>query len=312
MRITVQQPSPVASVWRAASSLRALSALLCAALLCSASWAQPGPIRVDRYDDADDYLPSAQRRNSSKLRLFLQQQDGETLFKVLTPRNVTVDVVARIPDGATMGVVFLIGGTGVLSIVNDRLDRSFSFQTRTRDRWWSHRFATFLVDAPSDRLDKAGIEDPVWRAGAEHNADLQAVIQAIGERFKGPLAVHGHSNGAMSIANIARFKPPQVKAYVYSSASHYQRATTLIYDVEHPAPVLFVQHRKDACVSSRSSVFDGLEKAVKAPRKQTLWIDGGVDPFSGACGPFAAHSFVGVESETIDQTAPLLRDMLSQ
>jgi hypothetical protein len=76
------------------------------------------PINVNRFDDADEFLPKAEQRNKNKIRLFLRQQDEETLFKVNSPRNVTVDVISNIPANAEYGVVFLLGGTSVLSIVN--------------------------------------------------------------------------------------------------------------------------------------------------------------------------------------------------
>jgi len=270
------------------------------------------PIRVDRYDDADDYLPEMERKNTSGIRLFLRQQEGENLVKVLSPRNVTVDVIERIPESADFGVVFLLGGTSVLSIQNEKLDRSFSFHSRSRDYWWEQKAATFLVDAPSDRLDKAGIEDARWRSGRDHQVDLKAVLDSIALRFKGPLVVHGHSNGALSVANIAALNHPAVRAFVYSSGSHYKRPTTIIYDTAHQAPVIFVQHKNDTCRVSATEVFEQFTERVKAPSKTVLVVDGGVAAMSGACGGFAPHSFVGMEREVINQQIPLIRQALAQ
>lgn len=266
---------------------------------------------VERYDDADEYLPKAESRNATGLRLFLRQQEGEELFKVTTPRNVTVDVVARIPQGAEHGVVFLLGGTSVLSIVNDKLDRSFSFQPRSRDAWWAQGFATFLVDAPSDRLGREGIQDTVWRSRGEHLQDLQAVLAAVSERFKGPLVLHGHSNGTASVANAAQLKLPNVKAYLYSGASHLNQGVQLVHQVEHTAPVLFVQHKNDTCASSNYASFAILERSVHAPEKKTLLVGGGIAPMSGACGPFASHSFVGQEAQTVSDAIVILKEMMN-
>lgn len=266
---------------------------------------------VERYDDADEYLPKAERNNASGIRLFLRQQEGEELFKVTTPRNVTVDVVARIPPGATYGVVFLLGGSSVLSIVNDKLDRSFSFQPRSRDAWWAQGFATFLVDAPSDRLGPEGISDQLWRVRGEHQQDLQAVLAAVSEKFSGPLVLHGHSNGTASVANAAQLKLPNVKAYMYSGASHLIPGAQLVYQVEHTAPVLFVQHKQDTCASSNTASFSNLERSVHAPAKKTLMVEGGIAPMSGACGPFSPHSFVGQEAQTINDATVILKGMMA-
>jgi hypothetical protein len=280
--------------------------LLCALVLLGFT-ANAEPIQVPRYDDADDFLPAMEKKNANRIRLFLKQQPGEELFKVLTPRNVTVDVISQIPANAEFGVVFLLGGTSVLSIQNEKLDRSFSFQPRSRDYWWEHKVATFVVDAPSDKLDKQGITDARWRAGQDHRTDLKAVLDAISGRFKGPIVVHGHSNGALSVANAAMLNHDSVKAYVYSSGSHYKRPTTIIYDTVHTKPVIFVQHKADTCNVSTTAAFDEFVEKVKAPRKYPLLVDGGVEPMSGVCGAFAPHSFSGMEMIVINQQIPLIR-----
>jgi hypothetical protein len=280
----------------------------CLTFFCLALSAQP--IQVPRYDDADEYLPQAERRNKSGIRLFLRQQEGEELVRVASPRNVTVDVIARMPPDAEMGVVFFLGGTSVLSIVNERLDRSFSFQPRSRDAWWQQRFATFLVDAPSDRLGKAGIEDAVWRTGTDHARDLQAVLDEIARRFKGRLVLHGHSNGAVSLSTAAQLHHPQVRAYMMSGAAHQQPGGERIQQVEYTAPVLLVQHRNDTCRVSSHAAFEAWQSRIRAPLKKVLLVEGGIEAMSGPCGPFAAHSFVGQEATTIQDAIGLLKSMI--
>jgi len=49
---------------------------------------------------------------------------------------------------------------------------------------------------------------------------------------------------------------------------------------------------------------------VKASAKQLLWIEGGIDPLSGACEPFAAHSFFGVEKLAVDTLATEWRKVM--
>jgi hypothetical protein len=284
--------------------------LLLQASICPAQSGIPSPIQVPRYDDADDYLPAAQARNKDKIRLLLPQQPGEELFKVPTPRNVTVDVIAFLPNDADAAVVLLVGGTSVHSIVNDKLDRSFSFRPRSRDHWWANRFATFLVDAPSDRLGKDGIQDLRWRAGPEHQADLKAVLDAIGRRFPGKLVIQGHSNGAVSSAAIAGLNDPRVGAYAYSSPAHVRTGTNILPEVAHGAPVILLQHRRDTCPASKASDAGEFLRWIRTPAARVLWIDGGVEPMSGPCGPFGAHSFVGVEKQAVDALAAELRKLL--
>lgn len=267
------------------------------------------PVQVERYDDANEYLPIAQSRNRDKVRLFLRQQDNETLFKAASPRNVTVNVVAHVPANAKYGVVMLLGGTGVLSIAGDKLDRSFSFQPRSRDHWWSHNVATFLVDAPSDRLGRDGIGDAFWRGGADHRTDLAAVLDAIGKRYPGPLVIHGHSLGAFSTANLATLQNTNVKAFVYTGAAHDQRNTGILGEAEHKAPVIVVQHRDDTCRSSNTRRLNAFTDKLRAPAKAVIVVDGGSDALSGVCGPFAPHSFFGMEKRVIDRIAGELGKM---
>jgi len=268
------------------------------------------PIKVNRFDDADDFLPKAEQRNKNKIRLFLRQQDEETLFKVTSPRNVTIDVISNVPANAEYGVIFLLGGTSVLSIVNERLDRSFSFQPRSRDYWWKNKFATFLVDAPSDHLDKNGIGDTLWRTGKDHQADLQAVVLEIEKRFKMPLVIHGHSNGAISNANIAQLKIPSVKAFIYSGSAFMGRGADILSRVEHTTPVLIIHHRSDRCSFSPSNGVANFVERLISPEKVTLWVEGGVDAMSGDCGPFAPHSFIGREEATINLAAEQIKQWL--
>jgi hypothetical protein len=271
------------------------------------------PVRVDRYDDADEFLPQAERRNRDSVRLFLRQQESEEVFEVITPRNVAVSVVARVPKDlkdARFAVVMLLGGTSVLSISNGRLDRSFSFQTRSRDHWWPHGAATFVVDAPSDRLDRAGIQDPFWRAGIEHRADLGAVLDAIRLRFPGPLVIHGHSQGAVSAANLASLAPAGVVAYVYSGAAHDQNGAEVLVTTEHGAPVIVVQHRDDSCVVSRTRRLSLFTDRLRATDRKILLFEGGSGAISGACGPFSPHSFFGIEKQVIDSVAAQVGSLL--
>lgn len=268
------------------------------------------PIQVPRYDDADEYLPSAQKRNKENARLFLQQQPGEELFKVASPRNVLVDVVANAPKDADFGVVILLGGSGVLSIVNERLDRSFSFQPRTRDYWWANKMATFIVDAPSDRLGKDGISDVSWRAGPEHRTDLKAVLDEVSKRFAGPLVVFGHSNGAHSLGNLAGLSIPNVKAYLFSSPAHFKAGSAALNQVQYKLPTLVFAHRKDACGSAPAREVEGFFAGLKADQKKLIWMEGGFDPISGACGPFAPHSYFGIEKQTIDAMASEIRKVV--
>lgn len=160
-------------------------------------------ITVPRYDDADEFLPAAERRNVEGVKLVLKQQLGEETFTAVSERSVSIKIVSKIPDGAKAGVVLFVGGSSVLSMGNDgKLDRSFSFTSRSREFYWPLGYATFLVDAPSDHLDREGLT-PQFRNTPEFAKDIQAVIALISTKFNKPLYAVGHSNGAAAVAALA-------------------------------------------------------------------------------------------------------------
>ena len=155
------------------------------ALVALAAGAQDRALNsVPRYDDADEFLPPAEKKNVEGVRLFLRQQPDEETLTAISDRNVSIKIIARIPEGANSGVILFAGSTSVLSIgPDDKLDRSFTYVSRSRDYWWSRGFATFLVDAPSDHLDREGLTS-YFRTTKEFAADMRAVIGLIAKKFR--------------------------------------------------------------------------------------------------------------------------------
>lgn len=256
---------------------------------------------VPRYDDADDYLPAAEKRNVSGVKLFLRQQPGEETLTAVSDRGVSIKIVAKVPDNAKAGVVLFLGGTSVLSFgANDKLDRSFNFTSRSREYYWSLGYATFLVDAPSDRLDKAGLT-PKFRSSPEFATDLRAVIGLISTKFKKPLHAVGHSNGAIAVAALASMPELPIMSYSLVGPAHTQiPGLELVAKAKYAKPVFIIENTKDECIVSSAGSIDGLSKQIVAPRVTVSWIEGGKPPISGPCGPFAFHSFFGVEQVAIE------------
>jgi hypothetical protein len=263
---------------------------------------------VPRYDDADEYLPQAVKRNREGARLFLRQIPEEVTLTATSDRNVSIKIIARIPDDAKIGVILLVGGTSVLSIgPDDKLDRSFNYTSRSRDFWWSQGIATFLVDAPSDHLDKDGVS-PKFRATADFSTDMRAVIKLIAGKFDKPLHAIGHSNGAIAIAAVASLNEPAISSYVLVSPAYMALGGgEKITQVKYGKPVLIVEHRQDTCTASPASSVDRLAKSISAPEVNVVWLEGGMVPISGPCGPFSYHSFFGTEQLAVEATARRLR-----
>jgi hypothetical protein len=268
---------------------------------CVSGFAQQNPLNtVPRYDDADEYLPKAEARNSDKVRLFLKQQPNEETLTAISDRNVSIKVIANISPDATKGVVLFVGGSSVLSIgTDDKLDRSFNYTSRSRDYWWKLGFATFLVDAPSDRLDKDGI-NTAFRTSPEFAADMRAVFSTIEKKFDKPLFAVGHSRGAVAVAALAAMPDIPVASYILVSPVYRKSpGSELVSSVKYAKPVVIVENTKDGCDESAASGIADLPKRISAPSVKMIWIDGGKSPIGGYCGPFGFHSFFGFEQETV-------------
>jgi pimeloyl-ACP methyl ester carboxylesterase len=261
-------------------------------------------ITVPRYDDADEYLPEAERKNVDGVRLFLKQQPGEETWTAISERRVSVKVIAHIPEAAKAGVIIFPGGTGQLSMTADgRLDRSFNFSGRSRSYYWPLGLATFLVDAPSDHLDKTGITAK-FRASPEFANDIRAVINMISQKFDKPLHAVGHSNGAIAVATIAAMHNLPISSYTLMGPNY--GSTDTVANTNYTKPVFIVENTEDTCKLSSAAGIDALSKSINAPSMKVSWVDGGKNILGGPCGPFSRHSFVGVEDLAVQAVAASL------
>ncbi len=257
-------------------------------------------IQVQRYEDADEYLPAAERKNADGVRLYLRQQPGEETMTAISDRNVSIKVIAMIPDAAKAGVILFPGGSAQLSMnADDRLDRSFSFVSRSRDYYWSHGIATFLVDAPSDHVDRVGLT-PAFRSTHEFAMDIRAVIAMIATKFNRPLHLVGHSLGAISVANAATMPDLPVASYTLVSPVYwYSDGSRLVTDTKYTKPVQIVENKDDACKSSHASGIEKLAKEISAPSIKVSWVIGGKNELGPPCSPFSRHSFIGAEDAAV-------------
>ena len=229
-------------------------------------------IQVQRYEDADEYLPAAERKNADGVRLYLRQQPGEETMTAISDRNVSIKVIAMIPDAAKAGVILFPGGSAQLSMnADDRLDRSFSFVSRSRDYYWSHGIATFLVDAPSDHVDRVGLT-PAFRSTHEFAMDIRAATMP-----------------DLPVASYTLVSP----VYWYSDGSR------LVTDTKYTKPVQIVENKDDACKSSHASGIEKLAKEISAPSIKVSWVIGGKNELGPPCSPFSRHSFIGAEDAAV-------------
>lgn len=212
---------------------------------------------------------------------------------------------------ASMGAVkpqaaalLLIGGGGGIRLrMEDGQIRfgSQNFLPRSRREFIAEGILPVILDNPSDHQSGAGISDE-FRAGAEHTADLRAVIAEVQRRYPGlPVFLVGTSRSSISAAHQARALGSELAGAVLSSSLFWQRQQPVLSAFDFRSvkiPLLFVHHREDACQSTpyRDAARLGNAYALVS-------VKGGKPPETGPCDPLAPHGFYGKEAETVGAIA---------
>jgi predicted alpha/beta-hydrolase family hydrolase len=123
------------------------------------------------------------------------------------------------------------------------------------------------------------------------------------QHIAAPIFIIGTSRGTISAVNIAASMEPGAIAGVAltSSLMAPSRKFNAIDDdqlVHVRVPALVVHHRNDRCGVTRPADVPQLMDGLKAaPRKDLVWIEGGLPPKSGPCDGKSAHGYFGVETE---------------
>lgn len=145
-------------------------------------------------------------------------------------------------------VILFAGGNGDLGL--DGKPRLTNFLVRSRELFVAHDFLVAVVDAPSDRKGTTGMLGG-FRAGAEHTADIDAVIAYLRKRADVPVWLAGTSRGTESATSVAiHAKHPVAGVVLTSSMSEPNSNGTAVTQMaldRIQTPVLVVAHRDDGC-----------------------------------------------------------------
>jgi Serine aminopeptidase, S33 len=215
--------------------------------------------------------------------------------------------IASLPQNPQAIALMFPGASGVIRLREDKGQIKFgpnNFLVRSRGEFVKGGVITVIVDAPSDRQN-GGMSDE-FRLGADHLADISAVVADIGKRFPGlPIFLVGTSRGTISAAALGARFGPGLSGMVLTSTMF--RAAGVRSNEPGPGlsrfdfatikvPVLFVHHVSDQCGSTPYG--DAARLADKYP---LISVFGGHAPESGPCDPFSAHGYFGKESEAVEQ-----------
>ncbi len=226
----------------------------------------------------------------------LQTRPGvtETYFLASAPKN---------PQAIA---VLFPGGGGWIKIRTEKGQPRFggdNFLVRVRAEFVRRGIVAAIVDAPSDQQSGEGMDD-VFRLGAEHFADISAVVADVKRRFPDkPVFLIGTSRGTISAAALGARFGDQIAGVVLTStlfsragSSPSKQGLSKFDFATIKVPLLFVHHVSDQCQFTQYA--DAQRQAAKYP---LITVTGGETPKSGPCDPYAQHGFYGKESETVEE-----------
>jgi len=200
-------------------------------------------------------------------------------------------------------VISFVGGEGAVNLVKRSADHppSFgpaaNFLVRIRNQMTDADTADAIVDSPSDKLPQGMTDD--FRLGADHLADIRALLADLGRRFPNTkIYLMGHSRGTVSAAALAAKLGPEVQGVILASTITKQdkqgRALSTFDFKTIKIPVLLVHHREDGCTPNPYYNVERLSKSFAL-----ISVRGGDPPQSGPCDSQSPHGYFGRDAAVV-------------
>ncbi|CAB3747899.1 hypothetical protein [Paraburkholderia humisilvae] len=239
------------------------------------------------------------------LMLANRARAGEQIVQVALDGGASIRYLLTQKDGSTPQwvLVMFAGSEGKLDLrTNDDgspyMREKNNFLVRTRTLFADERFATALVDAPSDQ--PGGYSD-AFRASARHAQDVARVAADLHTRIPAAkLVLIGTSRGTISSAFVGRALPDTWDAVVHTStltSPARGQATPLIgFDYGAiSARQLFVHHVDDTCFLCS---FAAAERIAQTGGYALIAVHGG-EVLSGPCEALSHHGFYGKDEAVV-------------
>jgi hypothetical protein len=237
-------------------------------------------------------------------------QVRESMKTVESRPGVTQPFLLVEPDGAPVASVILFtGGDGVLGFKGaGPFPRGGNFVVRNRKAFAAHGLLVAVIEVPSDHAAGYGR----FRMTDGHARDVAAVIAALRQQAPVPVWLVGTSRGTVSVVNAAaRLETGGPDGVVISSSiTRPSRQTETVFDAgldEVRVPILVVHHEYDACFVTPGADARPLFGRVRAARKELRLFQGGAGGGEGACGPFAAHGYFGIDDDVVTAIADWIK-----
>lgn len=232
----------------------------------------------------------------------------EIAVTIPTRGSVTESFTFESPAQPVAALVLLPGGEGFIG-VSDKggqaaVARPGNFLIRTRNMYVAAGMAIAALDVPSDQ--RGGI-DEAFRESADNATDIAAVVAWLRQKVKAPVWLVGTSMGTISATNAAVRLGNKIDGLVLTSsvsaAGRRRGPSNGVLDLDLKAiavPALVMASAHDACPVSPPGNADVIaQRMTQSPRKAVKFIEGGSEPKSDACQPFAYHGYYGVEDKAV-------------
>lgn len=236
-----------------------------------------------------------------------------------TRQGVKQKFILMKPKEPVASVILFAGGHGNLNLssflgsVNIGWSEN-NFLVRTRKLFFDKGFVVAVVDAPSDRKGKDGMEYG-FRNSPDHVTDIDKVITYLRKVADVPVWLIGTSRGTESAAYIAIHSTQNPDGLVLTSIMTVENmrgmAVTDMKLGEITIPVLIVAHESDECMFTPAIYSKVIKEKLTGARTVELkHFQGGSRPRSGPCAPLSYHGFYGIEKEVINFIAEFIKKNL--
>ncbi|WP_331598306.1 hypothetical protein [Paraburkholderia sp.] len=229
---------------------------------------------------------------------------GEQVINVPLADNASIAYLLTQKDGSKPDWILVMfpGGDGDLQLAQTgdgtvHLREKNNFLVRARSLLVDERFATAIVDAPSDQ--PGGYSD-AFRASPRHAQDIARIAADLRMRFPAAeLVLIGTSRGTISSAFVGRALPDTWDAVIHTSTLSSPargQATPLIgfnYG-EIRARQLFVHHVDDACFLCSFSA----AQRIANDGHDLIAVSGG-SASGNPCKAMAHHGFYGQDEAVV-------------
>jgi serine aminopeptidase S33 family len=232
---------------------------------------------------------------------------GQEIVALATRPQVTQSYfLAKVPTNPQAAALLFPGAAINLRRENDEIKFApNNILVRGRGEFIERDVIAALIDTPTEAQSGAAREQE-FRLGADHVADVAAVVRDLKRRFPGmPLFLIGNSMGTLSAAAAGAQLGDAIGGVVLTStllrpvprnARRPGPGLSRFDFASIKAPLLFVHHVSDQCGTTPYG-----EAARFAERYPLITVFGGAAPQSGPCEVFSQHNFYGKDGKTVEQ-----------